>query len=173
MHERLGTNWLVADFFTHSYRISGSLNVRQKKLADQLNDQNTAFLVLEDVYLSSIEHPAEITTSYPVSTLRKSNIIAVITANQDDGLPREHTYGSYFGTQFTRVFVTVPHFEIEGHLRIAGRWDVRTVLTTGTDDFITIFDGRMRSADHPATTFTGGAILVNKARIETICEVKE
>ena len=173
MQERLGTNRLVADFFTHSYRISGSLNVRQKKLADQLNDQNTAFLVLENVYLSCIEHPAEIATSHPVSTLRKSNIVAIIAASRDDGLPREHTYGSYFGSQLTQVFITVPHFEIKGHLRIAGRWDVRTVLTTGTDDFITILDGQMRSADHPATTFTGGAILVNKARIEAICEAKE
>jgi len=173
MQKRSSSNWLVADFFTHSHRISGSTNVRQRKLADQLNDQNTAFLLLENVYVSSIERPAEITTNHATSTLRKDNITAIVATNQDDGLPREHTYGSYFGTNLHKVFITIPQFEIKGYLRIAGRWDIRTVLTSGTDDFITILDGQMISAVHPDTTFTGGAILVNKAHIGVICEAEE
>ena len=165
MQERLGNTWLVADFFSYDYRISGRVSVRQSKLADQLNDQTTAFLQLQDVYVSRIEHPADITASHPTSILRKQNITAVVVVRQEDGLPREHSYGSYFGTYLREVFITIPSFEIEGHLRLSGRLDLRTVLTSGTDDFISILDGQMKSSLRPDVTFSGGAILINKTHV--------
>jgi hypothetical protein len=165
MQERLNTAWLVAEFFVHSYRISGRLDVRQSRLADQLNDHTTAFLSLEDVYISNIERPADITISYPNSILRKHSITAVVVAREEDGLPRKHTYGSYFGAYLCKVFITTPSFEIKGHLRLSGRLDLRTVLTTGTDDFISVLDGQMLSSVHSDVAFTGGIVLVNKDHI--------
>ena len=165
MQQRLGDAWLVADFFSHAYRISGRVNVRQSKLADQLNDQTTAFLQLQDVYVSSIDHPADITASHPTSILHKRNVTAVIVAHQEDGLPKEHSYGSYFGTYLREVFITFPSFEVEGNLRLSGRLDLRTVLTSGTDDFISILDGQMKSSVRPDITFSGGAILINKTHV--------
>jgi len=165
MEERLHTTWLIADFFTHSYRISGRVDVRYHKLADQLNDHTTAFLQIEDAYVSNIEHPADITASHASSVLCKDNVTAVVVARQEDGLPREHTYGSYFGTYLCKVFFTVPSFEIEGYLRLSSKLDLRTVLTSGTDDFASILDGQMRSSLRPDVTFAGGAILVNKDHI--------
>ncbi len=165
MSERQRTSWLVADFFTHSYRISGRVDVRYRKLADQLNDHTTAFLQLEDAYVSNIEHPADIVASHTTSILHKTNVTAIVVARQEDGMMREHTYGSYFGAYLRKVFVTVPSFEIEGHLRLSGKLDLRTVLTTGTDKFVSILDGQMRFSVRPDVTFTGGAILVNKDHI--------
>jgi hypothetical protein len=107
MQKRSSTGWLVADFFTHRHRISGRADVRQKKLADQLNDHTTSFLQLEEVYISNIEHPAEIGTHHATSILRKDNITAIVVSRQEDGLPREHTYGSYFGSYLRKVFITV------------------------------------------------------------------
>jgi len=165
MSELSGGAWLVADFFVHSYRMSGHLDVRHKKLADQLNDRTTAFLSLENVYVSSIERPADIVVSYPSSILRKSNVIAVVVARQEDGLSREQTYGSYLGVYLRDVFITVPFFEIEGNLRLSGRADLRTVLTTGTSEFVSVLDGQMRSSVHPDVVFSGAVILVNRAHI--------
>lgn len=157
--------WLVADFFTHSYRISGRINVRFKKLADQLNDHTTSFVLIEDAYVSNSQHPADIAASHASAILHKRNIVAAIVPRQEDGLPREHTYGSYFGVYLCKVFLTIPFFEIEGYLRLAGKLDLRTVLTIGTGDFVTILDGQMKSAIRPEITFTGGAVLVHKEHI--------
>lgn len=165
MQAQSSSAWLTVDFFTYSYRISGRVNVRQQRLAEQLNDHGSAFLQLEDAYISNVEHPAEISASHVTSVLRKQNITAAVVANVDDGLPREHTYGSYFGTYLRRVFLTVPSFEIEGDLRLSGKLDLRTVLTSGTDDFICVLDGQMKSSSRPDVTFSGGAILVNKDHI--------
>ena len=173
MEKQLHTPWLVADFFTHRYRISGRVNVRHRKLVDQLNDHTTAFLQLEDAYVSNIEHPADITASHTSSILRKNNVTAIVVARHENGLAREHTYGSYFGTYLCKVFITVPSFEIEGYLRLSGKLDLRTVLTTGTDDFVSILDGQMRSSVRPDVTFTGGAILVNKDHIGAFWIIEE
>ncbi|MBE9508123.1 MAG: hypothetical protein IMY86_08740 [Chloroflexi bacterium] len=173
MQEQPSSAWLVADFFTHSYRISGRVNVRHQKLGAQLNDQTTAFIPIEDAYVSNIEHPADIATSHASAVICKSNISAVIVARQEDGLLKEHTYGSYFGTYVRKVFLTVPAFEIEGSLRLSGKLDLRTVLTTGTDDFVIILDGQMKSSVRTDVTFTGGAILVNKDHIGAFCVAEE
>lgn len=173
MREQLSTGWLVADFFTHRYRISGRLDVRYRKMADQLEDHTTSFLQLEDAYISNIEHPADIITSHAISILRKDNITAVVAARRDNGLQREHTYGSYLGAYLRKVFLTVPSFEVGGYLRLSGKLDLRTVLTIGTGKFVSILDGQMKSSVRPDITFTGGVILVNKDHIGVFCVEEE
>ena len=175
MQDRTSAVWLVADFFTHCHRISGRVNIRNKKLADQLNDSNTDFLSIEDAYISNTERPADITASHMTSVLRKGNVTAAVTARAEDGMPREHMYGSYFGTVLRRVFIAVPSFEIEGNLRLSGSLDMSALLTTGTDDFIPILDGQMKNASNPLISFGGGAILVNKSQIEAffVTDVEE
>ncbi|RLC63042.1 MAG: hypothetical protein DRI48_08865 [Chloroflexi bacterium] len=173
MQEQLSSIWLVADFFTHHYRVSGRLNVRSRKLADQLNDASTSFLGLEEAYVSNIERPADILTSHPTLTLRKDNIVAAVVARQQDGLRREQAYGSYFGTYLRKVFLTVPSFGIEGYLYLSSRLDLLTVFATGTDKFLLVLDGQMRVSTRPDVVFAGGAILVNKSHVGVFCEEED
>jgi hypothetical protein len=175
MQERIRTIWLVADFFTYRHRISGRVDVRHKKLASQLNDATSSFLELEDAYISNVDRPADILAHYTHSILRKDSITAVVLAQQEDGLLREQTYGSYLGTYLRKAFLTVPAFEIEGLLRLSGKLDLRTVLTSGTDAFIPVLDGQMVSSVRADFVFSGGAILVNKNQIGAFCveDVKE
>jgi hypothetical protein len=169
MKDRLSSAWLMGDFFTYRHRLSGRVDVRHNKLAAQLNDPTSAFLALEDTYVSNVERPADIVANYTTSILRKQNITAVVLANQEDGLLREQTYGSYFGTYLRKLFITVPSFEVTGYIRLSGKLDLRTVLTSGTDAFIPVLDGEMRSAIRPDVVFTGGAVLVNKDQIGVFC----
>jgi hypothetical protein len=169
MQEQLSSAWLVADFFTYRHRLSGRVDVRQHKLAAQLNDPTSSFLALEDAYVSNVERPADIIAGYTSSVLRKQNITAVVLTNQENGLLRGQTYGSYLGTYLRSLFVTVPSFEITGLIRLSSKLDLRTVLTSGTDTFIPVLDGEMRSSIRPDIVFTGGAILVNKGHIGVFC----
>lgn len=166
MQEELSSNWLAVDFFEHNYRISGRVYTRQRKLADQLIDESSAFLQLEDAYISNIERPADIVESHTSAVLRKDGITAAVVVRGEDGLLRELTYGSYLGTRVEKVYFLTPFFEIEGYLRLSGKLDLRTVLTSGRDDFITLLDGQMRPSVRPDLVFTGGAILVNKDHVD-------
>ncbi len=173
MKEVKETGWLAADFFTHSYRISGHVDVRRKSLYDMLNDQTTSFIELEDAYVSPIDRPGDIIATHPASFLHKNNLTLIVVPHRDDALSRKHTYGSYFGTFLANVFLTVPSFEIVGYLRLSTKMDLRRVLTSGTDDFIAVLDGRVRASIRSDIIFTGGGILVNKQHIGAFCVTDE
>ena len=75
--------WVAVDFFTHSYRISGTVDVRRISLADQLNDRTSSYLLMEDTYVSPIDRPGDITASYAQAALRKENITMAVLTNKD------------------------------------------------------------------------------------------
>jgi hypothetical protein len=161
--------WVAADFFTHSYRISGSVDVRRLTLADQLNDRTTSYLMLEDAYVSPIDRPGDITASYEMATLRKENVTMAVLTYRDDGLSKKHSYGSYFGMSLKNVFLTVPQFEVRGFLQIVGKFDLHALLATGTDRFMPLLDGTTFSTLKPEIQFDGGMILVNKDAVGVMC----
>ncbi|MGD1997183.1 MAG: hypothetical protein PVH62_10475 [Anaerolineae bacterium] len=171
--EKPRTAWLTADFFTQSHRISGRVDVRRRALPDILNDQTTSFVQLEDAYISPINHPGNITATYPASSLTKSNLTLAVVPHQDDALSRKYAYGSYWGAFVHKVFITTAAFEVVGHLRLSSKIDLRGVLTSGTDDFIAILDGRVQVSMRPDITFDGGGILVNKRHIGAFSMVSE
>jgi hypothetical protein len=165
--------WVTADFFTHSYRVSGSVDVRRLPLADQLNDRTTSYLMLEDAYVSPIDRPGDITASYTVAALRKENVTMAVLAHKEDGLSKKHSYGSYFGTSLRNVFITVPQFEVRGFLQTVGKFDLHALLATGTDRFMPLLDGTTFASLKPEIQFDGGTILVNKDAVGVMCVHEE
>jgi len=161
--------WVTVDFFTHSYRISGAVDVRRLPLADQLNDRTTSYLMLEDAYVSPIDRPGDITASYAAAALRKENVTMAILTSKEDGLSKKHSYGSYFGTSLKNVFITVPQFEVRGFLPVVGKFDLHALLAIGTDRFMPLFDGTTFASIKPDIQFDGGMILVNKDTVGVMC----
>ena len=165
--------WVSVDFFTHSYRISGSVDVRRLPLADQLNDPTTSYLLMEDVYVSPVDRPGDITASYDMAALRKVNITMAVLSNKEDGLSKKQSYGSYFGTALRNVFITVPQFEVRGFLQTTGKFDLHALLATGTDHFMPLLEGTTFSSAKPEIQFDGGMILVNKDAVGVMCMQEE
>jgi len=167
MRDSVHPTVLMVDFFTRYHRISGGVDVRSRKLADQLEDRTTDFLELEGAYISRVEHPGDIIASHTVSVLRKENVLVAVVAREEDGLTSGESYGSYLGPHFQTAFLIVSDFEVQGRLRLWGKRHLRSVLTSGKM-FVTVQDGTMRYSGHPEVEFTGAIILVNRARVEAI-----
>ena len=172
MHDRARSGKLTADFFTQSYRISGCLDVRSRKLADQLDDRTSSFLYVEDVYVSNTQHPGDIVASHSEAVIRKDGIMAAVVGREEDGLSRKYAYGSYIGSHVQKAFLIIPSFQIRGYLRLPGKADLRAVLTSG-DAFIPLIDGEMKLSARPEISFAGGIILVNRGQIEVLCKEEE
>jgi len=173
MNDVLQTGWLTADFFTHSYRISGQVDVRRQSIADILNSQASSFIELEDSYVSPIHRPGDIIASYGTASLVKANLTFVLVPQQDDALSRKQVYGSYYGTNLQSVFLTVPMFEIAGYLRLSGKVDVRHILAGDSEGFLCALDAKVRASIQPDVLFTGGGVLINKHEIGALCLSEE
>jgi hypothetical protein len=149
------------------------VDVRRLPLADQLNDRTTSYLMLEDAYVSPIDRPGDITASYAMAALRKENVTMAVLVSRDDGLSKKHSYGSYYGMSLKNVFLTVPQFEVRGFLQIVGKFDLHSLLATGTDRFMPLLDGTTFASIKPDIQFDGGMILVNKDSVGVMCIMEE
>jgi len=138
---------VVADFFGHGYRVSGTLNVTKRPLADTVFDPTTDFLELSDAYLSPVTDPATIGGYYRTTLYNKGHIDFILTAEQKDGLRRDQVY--ILSQRKFEVSLTVPFFELQGDL-----YSLMTI-SSGSRHIGAIEKGLVIH-DHPHTLFTNG-----------------
>jgi hypothetical protein len=77
---------LTADFFTHSYRISGRIGVGASGIYGILGDKTSVYMELEDAYVSRINDPAKIVAHYALSALRKERISFIVLNRREEGV---------------------------------------------------------------------------------------
>lgn len=158
------TNKVIAEFFAQGYRVSGTYIVAKRPLADEIYDPTTNYLQLEEAYLSPIMDPAKISAYYTLTLFDKSNLDFVLTVDKKDGLRRDQAYG--MGTYRLLICLTVPFFEITGHLYLINRnFNPRIYLSSDAGIFITLLDVTARSTFNPDVSYQGGVALINRAHI--------
>lgn len=166
----LAGNLINMDIFTGAYRISCRAVVGHAGLLAELGNINTDNMDLQDVYISRINHPGEIITSYPICTFRKNNIDFVVLQDRRDGLPSGVQFSQLMTRgKIARSFLTVSSFEIRGEVRHEGKLSASLMLTNFISRYQFVFGGKASSALYPDFVFTGDLILVDSARIGLFC----
>ncbi len=160
-------SYLTADFFTHSYRISGQVNTGNKRLSEMLNEGLTSYLELSKAFVSRINRPSEIIATHAVSALRKDGILFVVLAAPEQRTTGRTTY-RFAPRRRYDVFLTVPSFEIEGYLEMAGKVDLKTVLVM-QGAFLSLSESEARLSSLAEISFNGEEILINRSWIELFC----
>ncbi len=161
------TGRATADFFTGSYRISATVLVYKRSLVDVLSDRITDYLDLVDIYISRINNPVNIVATYQKGSLVKEEISFVLVSSEADSVSKERFYAPNRAT--LPIFLTIPSFEVEGKFQWLTEIETKKVLTTETQKFLTVLDGRATNSTFPDVTFQGPAILVNKVKVEMLC----
>ncbi len=160
------SKWISADFFTDTYRISGSVDVYRLSLADQLNDPHISYIWLEEVYVSPINRPGEIMANYPIAALGKNNLTLVILSDHEEGLTKKQTHHSYVWGKPRPIFLTVAGFEVRGEWEIKGSFDVR--MLARLELFLPIMGGVVSATLKPEIQYQGAMILVNKEALGVV-----
>ena len=161
------TGRVVADFFTGSYRLSASVMVYKRRLADVLGDRMTDYLDLVDVYISRINNPGEIIATYHKGSLVKNEINFILLSSEVEGTSKERFYVP--NRVSLPIFITVPSFEIHGKFQWMGDLEIKKILTTDTQKFLPVLDANSANSHFPKVTFEGPIALINKSKIEIIC----
>ncbi len=161
---------LTADFFTHSYRISGRVGIGASGIYGILGDTTTEYMELEDAYVSRINDPAKIVAHYALSALRKNRISFIVLNRREEGISVVRATARYTQTKSYPIFITVPFFEIRGKIEVPGKLDsLQNVLVQTTGRFFPIFEATASASLFPDVGFSGEAIVVNKDTVEIFC----
>jgi hypothetical protein len=153
------------DFFTMTHRITGQVQTGKKPLCDLLNDRSQSYLLVHNVYVSRLNAPGEIGAHASVAYLSKENLGFVIVPSREVRLPEQ----SRFTSQEYRTLATLPGFEVRGTFPGPPRFDLRTFSPANLDAFITLTDVSVQITDLPEVIFSGEAVLINRARLESLC----
>jgi len=168
MSEKVKRAPAIVDFFSQGYRISGSLQVRDRSLADLIYDQTIGFIVVRKAYLSPIVDPAKI-SAYYTAVMTKGNLDFALTRTEEEGLRRDQRYTlSHYRY---RLSLTVPFFEIQGTLHTSTRvFDPRVYLSQEASHFITLFDVTAWCTFQPELSYKGGAALIARSKVSFLGE---
>lgn len=158
--------FVVGDFLTDTYRISGEVLLQGTPLIDQLNDLNALFITLERMFISPLLDPAVLTGNYPAGELRKDRIGLVILSQKRDGLPFRE--GRYVGRNHIQkgVLLVAAGFEVRGLISVHPSVNVPHFLRTTPEDFILLFDSSATFAAQRDVVYKGAAVLLNRRMIE-------
>jgi hypothetical protein len=165
MSSRQSVGMTYVDFITTTHRISGEVHIGAKPFGDVLNDRSQSYLLLSNVYVSRLDKPGEIGAHAPVMFLAKDNLMFAIVPSRDARLPEP----SRFGAQEYDALVTMPGFELRGKFVGPRRLDLRSFSPAALESFVVLMEASAQSVDVPGVVFSGEAMLVNRARLESLC----
>jgi hypothetical protein len=157
-----------ADIFSETHRISGRIICPASGLVGLLNDSTTSLIDIEDAYYSRLQQPAKITTHLELAHLSKAHLIIIVLARREDLGPHGVATGGFSRRNPINALVTTPEYEVQGTLEVTHKFDAAELLVGGTGRFIQVYNAAAVATLFPETTFSGAAILVNRARIEMI-----
>lgn len=158
-------NTIHVDFFTTTHRISGEVQTGPKPLSDLLNDGTQSHLLLSNVYVSRLDSAAEIGAHASVAYLSKENLSFVIVSARETRAPDR----GRFTVHEYEALVTLPGWEMRGRFIGPHRLDLSSFSPATLDHFFVLAEATAWPTDVPSETFSGEAILINRARLESLC----
>ncbi len=160
------------DILSEAHRISCRISVGPSGLLAQLNDATSSLAEVEDAYFSRLQQPAKIVAHFETAHIAKSAAGLIVVARREDlgphGLPRT----GYSRILTVPVLLTTPQFEVQGQIEFVHKYDAAELLVGGTGRFVMVFNASAIATAFPETTFSGGAILVNRSQVEMIAPVQ-
>lgn len=159
------SDFTAADFMTATHRISGQISTGVKPLSVVLNDRSQSYLLAHNVYVSRLDDAGTIMSHAPVAYISKENLALIVVVGREARTPDR----GRFSTHEYQALVTVDGFEVEGKFQGPHRLDLRAFSPATLDTFIVLTDATARPMAIPELVFAGEAILVNRARLESLC----
>ena len=165
MSSRQQTPLTYVDFFTTTHRISCGIQPSVAPLSDQLNDHSQSYLMVSNVYISRLDTPGDIGAHASVAYLSKENLTFVIAPAREVRISE----AGRFTAQEYQALISVPGFEVRGRFHGPSRIHLRSFSPAALDAFVVLLEATAQSTTSPNTVFSGEVILINRARLESLC----
>jgi len=165
MSSRQSESLTLAEFFTTTHRLLARVQTGARPLSALLNDRSQSFLLVFQVQVFPLHEATKCGARAPEAYLSKENLSFVIMPAREARSPERSRYA----VVERQVLATLPQFEVEGRFLGPLRSDLWTFSPATLDRFVVLMEATARIAAQPDVTFSGEAILVNRARLEGLC----
>jgi hypothetical protein len=165
MSTRQSESLTLAEFFTTTHRLLARVQTGARPLSDLLNDRSQSFLLVFQVQVFPLLLVAKSGIRAPEAYLSKESLSLVIMPAREARSPERSRYA----VVERRVLATLPQFEVEGRFLGPLRSDLWTFSPATLDPFVVLMGATARIAAQPDMTFSGEAILISRARLESLC----
>lgn len=166
------TRFILANFFTPSYRILGRVEVGSSGLIGLLNDPNSSSIEVSQVNLARLAEPRTITDKPPMIRLVKKGILLVGVSRESDAGPGMVARAGYGRVDRHPVRAISGTFELRGKVEWSGRFDLSMMLVEG-GDFVTMYDAVLRAIEYPDLNMKSPAVLVNRRKLDVLIKGTE
>ena len=155
------------DFFTKTFRITGTLGVGISGLSGLLNDTTRSFAAIENAYLSRTQEPGTIVAHYAAIRIAKISLEFIALAKRN--VTATTTRPGITRIAHHNVLIVTRAFEMRGVLEQTGKLDPESVLLDGTPRFFPIYNATASLCSQPQLQFSSEAILINRLRVDLFC----
>lgn len=166
-NQSLTTRIIPVHILTSGYRIVGDVRVTNTGLNGLLTDTTSAFMQVGNVNLARLHQPDKLVKKLDELRLVKNHIHSASVKRRQDIGRQPISRPGYSHVNCFQVEMTDSTFEYEGIFEWPGRFDFKAVISGGSWEFLPIYEGLVRSIEHPEFSVTSQAMLVNRNHIET------
>lgn len=166
------TRFILANFFTPSYRILGRVEIGSAGLIGLLNDPNSSSIEVTQASLARLRDPRAIVDKPSLVRLVKKGILVVGVSRETEVGPSMMARAGYGRVDRHPIRAVSSKFELSGHVEWSGRFDLSTVILEG-GDFIAMYDVVLRAIDYQDLNLKSPAVVVNRRKLDILMKGTE
>ena len=166
------SRFILANFFTPSYRILGRVMVGNSGLIGLMNDPNTSSIEVTQVSLARLQEPKVITERANEIRLVKRAILLIGLGREAEVGPAVATRAGYGRVERNKIRGISGTFEVRGEVDWAGRFDLETLLLEG-GDFFPIYHATLQAIRFPDLKMRSPAVLFNRRKMDIISQATD
>lgn len=160
--------FLPADVLMPGYRVVGKIMVTTTGTIGLLNDPTRSVLELHDARMARMPVPTKLVDHFELIRIMKPQVLAICMARREDLGPQALVRGGFATAVEYPVRVTLNMLEVEGVMELPGRFDLPSLTTDGSRDFIPVFNATLTGILFPNLRIESGGILINRRHLDLV-----
>jgi hypothetical protein len=166
MESRMPRTQVPVSLITPYYRVTGMVAVTAAGLVGLANDLTDSYIEMENASLVRLHRPQETVAQFPVWSVVKSRIVAVLLETRGD-LGRISVARAGYTRQIAyRVWAAIHGFEIFGVIESPGKFDFSSQMFQGNRQFVPLFNATIIPVLFPQLVSRSPALLFNRQMVE-------
>lgn len=153
--------------YTEQFVVRGTIQTRQHRVTDILNEADQQFLVLEDVSLEEFGSK-ELPTRADYAQVNLGSILFAVSLQAVEPIRELRT-----PKVSERAFVSIPPFRVIGHVHLLSERSLRDSLSELQAQFVPVTDAVFWSDRVGEARQTAAMVAVNQARAQILAPYRE